>query len=97
MDLELSGKCFLVTGGASGIGAATAAQIVREGGSVALCGRRGQTLREFEAKFTPCPTGSASASSRSTSWIPIASTSARHSSNASSDGWTGWSPRPAPA
>jgi len=52
MDLELAGKCFLVTGGASGIGAATAAQIVREGGSVALCGRRGQTLREFEAKFT---------------------------------------------
>ena len=52
MDLELAGKCFLVTGGASGIGAATAAQIVREGGSVALCGRRVQTLREFEAKFT---------------------------------------------
>jgi NAD(P)-dependent dehydrogenase (short-subunit alcohol dehydrogenase family) len=52
MDLELTGKCFLVTGGASGIGAATAAQIVREGGSVALCGRRGQPLREFEATFT---------------------------------------------
>jgi NAD(P)-dependent dehydrogenase (short-subunit alcohol dehydrogenase family) len=52
LDLDLAGKVVLVTGGASGIGAATAARIVREGGSVLACGRREEALREFAAQFS---------------------------------------------
>lgn len=35
MDLDLDGRCHLVTGGGVGIGAATAELIAREGGSAA--------------------------------------------------------------
>ena len=39
MDLGLSGKTAVVTGGSSGIGLATAEQLLAEGARVAICGR----------------------------------------------------------
>lgn len=39
MDLGLSGKVALVAGGSSGIGLAIAQELIREGATVAICGR----------------------------------------------------------
>lgn len=39
MDLGLSGRVVLVTGGSDGLGAATAAALLDEGARVAICGR----------------------------------------------------------
>ncbi len=53
MDLHLAGKTALVTGGAKGIGAATAQSLAREGAAVILAGRspaEGEALaRDIEA------------------------------------------------
>jgi NAD(P)-dependent dehydrogenase (short-subunit alcohol dehydrogenase family) len=45
MDLELQGKRAIVTGGATGIGYAIAAELTREGVRVAIAGRRPEMLR----------------------------------------------------
>jgi 3-oxoacyl-[acyl-carrier protein] reductase len=54
MDLGLSGKVALVTGGSRGIGRATALQLVGEGCHVAVCGRGAegveQTVGELRAR-----------------------------------------------
>lgn len=39
MDLELSGRSFLITGGSDGLGLALAQRLVAEGARVAICGR----------------------------------------------------------
>ena len=39
MDLELTGKVVLITGGTDGLGLALAQQLVGEGAAVAICGR----------------------------------------------------------
>jgi meso-butanediol dehydrogenase/(S,S)-butanediol dehydrogenase/diacetyl reductase len=44
-----NGKSFLVTGGGSGIGAATAAALVAEGARVLVCGRRSGPLQRIAA------------------------------------------------
>jgi len=44
MDLSLSGKAALVTGGSSGIGLATVQLLLADGARVALCGRNAERL-----------------------------------------------------
>src|SRR4029078_10837995 len=45
----LAGSVAVVTGGGTGIGAATATAIVQAGGAVAICGRRPGTLEQGAA------------------------------------------------
>ena len=49
---SLDGRKVLITGASSGIGAATAEAIVREGGAVALGARRKERLDELAARLT---------------------------------------------
>lgn len=57
MNLNLSGKVVVITGGATGMGFETAAAFGKEGCAIALCGRRLQVLmdakKELEAKGFP--------------------------------------------
>jgi len=46
MDLGLSGKVAVVTGGSEGIGRAAAQSLGREGASVVVCARRADVLRQ---------------------------------------------------
>lgn len=51
MDLELTGKVALVTGGSEGIGRATAQALAREGVRVAICARRPDVLDKTAAEI----------------------------------------------
>jgi len=46
MDLQLKGKCALVTGGSEGIGRAIAMTLAKEGVNVAICARRQEPLEK---------------------------------------------------
>jgi NAD(P)-dependent dehydrogenase (short-subunit alcohol dehydrogenase family) len=46
MDLQLTGRTFLVTGGSSGVGLATVAALLEEGADVITCARRLDVLEE---------------------------------------------------
>lgn len=52
MDLQLTGKVVVVTGGTAGIGAACAAAFLAEGCLVAVCGRSQDKLAAFKADMT---------------------------------------------
>jgi NAD(P)-dependent dehydrogenase (short-subunit alcohol dehydrogenase family) len=49
MDLELTGKTVLITGGTDGLGLALATKLAAEGAAVAVCGRDEERLRTAEA------------------------------------------------
>lgn len=51
MDLQLTGKVVVITGGAAGIGAACAAAFLQEGCQVAICGRSQEKLDAFKASM----------------------------------------------
>lgn len=51
MSKRLEGKMAFVTGGGSGIGAATAERFAQEGATVVICGRRKQPLDEVVARI----------------------------------------------
>ena len=46
MDLNISGKTALITGGSRGLGRQCAISLAREGVNVAICGRTVETLNE---------------------------------------------------
>ena len=46
MDLGLTGKVAVITGGSEGIGRAAAQSLGREGASVVICARRGDVLEQ---------------------------------------------------
>jgi NAD(P)-dependent dehydrogenase (short-subunit alcohol dehydrogenase family) len=48
MDLELTGKTVLITGGTDGLGLALATRLVAEGAAVGVCGRGEERLRAAE-------------------------------------------------
>ena len=51
MDLHLSGKVVLITGGTDGLGAALADRLVEEGARVAVCGRDSGRLAAAERRL----------------------------------------------
>ena len=51
MSKRLEGKIAFVTGGGSGIGAATAERFAQEGATVVICGRRKQPLDDVVARI----------------------------------------------
>src|SRR2546428_11008531 len=44
LDLELTGKVAIVTGGSAGLGRAAAMRLAREGARVSICARRKEVL-----------------------------------------------------
>src|ERR1700735_2698022 len=62
MDLELTGKVAMIAGGSSGIGLAIAAELLREGAIVAICGRDPGRLATARAELAARAPGQAETS-----------------------------------
>jgi 3-oxoacyl-[acyl-carrier protein] reductase len=57
MDLGLAGKVAMIAGGSSGIGLAIAAELLREGATVAICGRDPGRLAAARAELSARSSG----------------------------------------
>src|SRR5437016_7177671 len=51
LDLELTGKVAIVTGGSAGLGRAAAIKLAREGARVSICARRKEVLERTASEI----------------------------------------------
>ena len=89
MDLGLTGKVALITGGSYGIGRASAISMGREGAHVAICARRGEVLEEAAIEVRE-KTGHRCFPYKPTSLRPRTSSAPSNRPSTTSAGWTSW-------
>jgi NAD(P)-dependent dehydrogenase (short-subunit alcohol dehydrogenase family) len=88
MDLHLTEKVVLITGGTDGLGAALADRLVEEGSRVAVCGRDPDRLAASEQRLRDAGGDHLWCRAMSPVWLTLNGSSMRRSSGG--DASTAW-------